>query len=121
MKLTQLFSIIKNVKDIEIEYTAKEIDYELPTNPPMFFSESNVSFSAKRFLSIMENITYESNDDIKYFLQNEKKTSKRQKSSIGKGSRPGDSMLYPQSDSELDMEILYAEEKKEDGEMSLYL
>lgn len=108
----QLFSIIKNVKDIEIEYTAKEIDYELPTNPPMFFSESNVSFSAKRFLSIMENITYESNDDIKYFLQNEKKTSKRQKSSIGKGSRPGDSMLYPQSDSELDMEILYAEEKK---------
>ncbi|MEA3321468.1 MAG: ATP-binding protein [Bacillota bacterium] len=110
-KKIQLFSIIKNVKDIEIEYTAKEIDYELPSNPPMVFSDSNVSFSAKRFLSIMENITCKSNDDIKYFLQIEK-TSKHQNSSISKGSRPGDSMLYPKSDSELDMEILYAEEKK---------
>lgn len=110
-KKIQLFSIIKNEIDKEIQYTAKEIDYELPSNPPEVFSKSNLSFSAKRFLSVMEDITYSSNDDISYFLQNEK-TLKRQSSSISKGARPGDSMLYPQSDSGLDMEILYGEEKK---------
>ncbi|WP_077595967.1 ATP-binding protein [Oceanobacillus kimchii] len=110
-KKIKLFSIIKNEKDIEIQYTAKEIDYELPSNPPEVFSKSNINFSAKRFLSIMEDITYNSNDDISYFLQNEK-TIKRQNPSISKGSRPGDSMLYPQSYGELDMKILYAEEKK---------
>ncbi|PAE96374.1 ATP-binding protein [Shouchella clausii] len=110
-KKIQLFSTIKNGKDIEIQYTAKEIDYELPSHPPEVFSKSNLSISAKRFLSVMKGIDFNSNNDICCFLQKEK-TLERQNSSIRNGSRPGDSILYPQSESELDMKILYAEEKK---------
>lgn len=102
---------IKNIKDIEIQYTGKEIAYQLPSKTPFIFSESNVSFVANRFLRIMEDITHIPNDDIRYFIQNEKK-KELETTSTSKVYRPGDAMLYPRSSSELDMKVLYAEEKK---------
>lgn len=107
----RLFLIIKNIKDIEIQYTGKEIAYQLPSKTPFIFSESNVSFVANRFLRIMEDITHIPNDDIRYFIQNEKK-KELETTSTSKVYRPGDAMLYPRSSSELDMKVLYAEEKK---------
>ncbi|SET23450.1 AAA domain-containing protein [Oceanobacillus limi] len=110
-KKIQLFLIIRNRKEIGVEYTAKEISYGLPSDYPPIFNKSNISHIAERFLSIMESLTYDFPDDIRYFLQNEK-TLRPQDSFIHKASRPGDSMLYPPSYSELDMKILYGEEKK---------
>lgn len=114
-KKIQLYLIMKIYgeclgKEIEIKYTAEEIKYELPNEYPILFKQSNISHIANRFLSIMEDLTGNSNDDIRYFLQNQKISTKSPNDR--KKSRPGDLILYPKSYTELDMKILYGEEKK---------
>jgi hypothetical protein len=110
-KKIQLYSIIKNGNEDELQCTAEEISYELPIYYPLIFNKSKISNAAERFLGIMENLTYYPNDDIRYFLKSEKKSPRRD-SFLREASRPGDSMLFPQSYTELDMKILYGEEKK---------
>nr|QEF16827.1 ATP-binding protein [Bacillus cereus] len=116
-KKIQLYSIIKTYasildcnKEMEIKYEAKEIQYEVDTNYPSIFDKSKISSTAKTFLRVMEELTWESNDDIRYFLQNEKVITRDM--ILSKISRAGDSMLYPKSYTDLDMKILYGEEKK---------
>ncbi|GAA0852706.1 hypothetical protein GCM10008915_71450 [Bifidobacterium pullorum subsp. gallinarum] len=116
-KKIQLYSILKTYnsilddnKEIEVKYLAKEIDYELPYEYSSIFNESTISNSAENYLKLMENLTLDSNDDIRYFIQSEKTMT--QDTNFKKTSRSGDSMLYPHSYTDLDMKILYGEEKK---------
>ncbi|MCK1983713.1 MULTISPECIES: ATP-binding protein [Peribacillus] len=110
-KKIQLHYIKKNGNEDEVQFTAKEISYELPIDYPSIFNKSKISYATEKFLGIMENLTFYPNDDIRYFLQSEKKSPRRD-SLLRQASRPGDSMLFPQSYTELDMKVLYGEEKK---------
>ncbi|MGF9992362.1 AAA family ATPase [Bacillus mycoides] len=116
-KKIQLYSIIKTYvsildgnKERKIMYEAKKIQYEIDTDYPSIFDKSKISSTAKTFLRVMEELTWDSNDDIRYFLQNEKVITRDP--NLSNTSRAGDSMLYPKSYTDLDMKVLYGEEKK---------
>lgn len=116
-KKFQLFTIIKtyeyfltNKKERQIEYSAKEIEYNLPKQYPPIFDKSKITFATKNFLRIMERLTMETQDDLAYYIQNEKLIKKDE--TLKNTSRPGDSMLYLRSYTDLEMQVLYGEEKK---------
>lgn len=110
-KKIQLYPIVKNVDELKIQYTAKEIDYNLDNSISQIIDDSNISVAGINFLKMMENLDGHSNDDIRYFLQNNK-TITQDSYSMSEWARPGDSILYPKSYADLDMKVLYGEEKK---------
>ncbi|MGG2082194.1 AAA family ATPase [Lysinibacillus pakistanensis] len=113
----QLYLIIRNfhrkngVESEGITYSAESITYSLGTSYPEIFSKTNISIKASRFLFLMEDINRIDNDDIRYYLQHNKKVETNSKRN--NVARNGDSMLFPSSYSELDMKILYGEEQNQ--------
>lgn len=117
-KKIHLYLILsKRYSGSELEYFkinehAVPIEYQLNKNIPRIFDKSRISTHALRFLSVMEMLNGIDNDDIRYFInKNKDKEIVRQKT-WGSHVRDGDSLLYPSSYSELDMNILYGEEMK---------
>lgn len=112
----QLYLILKNyyISDNEqiIYYHAEPDKYTLPTNVPPYFDKSNVKSMIKRFLSVMGECSFMTDDDnILYYLQN----NYQQKDRILMkeiSSRSGDSLLFHAKDIREGTKILYGEEKK---------
>lgn len=95
----------------EINYPAESFPYCLETLSPKLFSKTKISTQASRFLILMEDLNGIDNDNIRYYLQQNKKLETDSKRN--NLARSGDCMLFPSSYSELDMRTLYGEEQNQ--------
>ncbi|MDT0755369.1 AAA family ATPase [Mammaliicoccus sciuri] len=115
-KKIQLYFLIKtynrknSLTHEEINYSAETFMYSLDESYPKLFSKTKISIQASRFLDLMENLNGINNDDLRYYIQQNKVLGNNKKRN--NIARNGDSMLFPASYTELDMKILYGEEQK---------
>ncbi|EAD0711469.1 ATP-binding protein [Listeria monocytogenes] len=92
-------------------FNAEEIEYKLSVdNTTSILDESLICIQANYFLNIMEQCTSEPTNDIKSYILKGKKTIEKNYVQANR-IRAGDSLLFPKSHSELDMQILYGEDK----------
>ncbi|MBF2595462.1 ATP-binding protein, partial [Listeria welshimeri] len=93
-------------------FNAEEIEYKLSVdNTTSILDESLICSQANYFLNIMERCTLEPTNDIKSYIVKGKNTIEKNYVQSSNRTRVGDSLLFPKSHLELDMQILYGEDK----------